>query len=116
MHPQLPVLTRKTDMLWKAFLLVGLIVLGIHDCSFKFIDIDKNEAYFAISVEYVVFHFNENQDDDFAYKFLRVRRSQCHTWRWAVQFVGNMMKTLTIAHYRKAKERKRYAALIFWSL
>ncbi|XP_028737654.2 cystatin-12 isoform X1 [Peromyscus leucopus] len=79
MHPQLPVLTRKTDMLWKAFLLVGLIVLGIHDCSFKFIDIDKNEAYFAISVEYVVFHFNENQDDDFAYKFLRVRRSQCHS-------------------------------------
>ncbi|KAL6042436.1 hypothetical protein STEG23_017330, partial [Scotinomys teguina] len=63
-------------MLWKAFLLVGLIVLGIHDCSFKFIEIDKNNEYFDISVEHAVFHFNENQDDNFAYKFLRVRRSQ----------------------------------------
>ncbi|XP_003500026.2 cystatin-12 [Cricetulus griseus] len=62
-------------MLWKVFLLVGLIVLGIHDCSFKFVEISKNDKYFGISVEYVVFHFNENQDDNFAYKFLRVRRS-----------------------------------------
>ncbi|CAH6787748.1 Cst12 [Phodopus roborovskii] len=63
-------------MLWKVFLLVGLIVLGIHECSFKFIETNKNDEYFVISVEYVVFHFNENQDDNFAYKFLRVRRSQ----------------------------------------
>ncbi|XP_005365531.1 cystatin-8 isoform X3 [Microtus ochrogaster] len=63
-------------MLWKAFLLVGLIVMGIRDCSFRFVDINKNNEDFSISVEYVVFHFNENQDDNFAYKFLRVRRSQ----------------------------------------
>ncbi|XP_021050788.2 cystatin-12 [Mus pahari] len=62
-------------MLWKSVLPVALIVLGIHDCSFKFIEVDKNEGEFAISVEHVVFHFNENQNDDFAYKFLRVRRS-----------------------------------------
>lgn len=62
-------------MLWKSVLPVALLVLGIHDCSFKFIEIDKNEDTFAISVEHVVFHFNENQDDDFAYKFLRIRRS-----------------------------------------
>lgn len=75
MYPQLSVPTLKTAMLWKSVLPVALIVLGIHDCSFKFIEIDKNEEDFAISVEHVVFHFNENQDDDFAYKFLRVRRS-----------------------------------------
>lgn len=63
-------------MLWKVALVVGLIVLGIHDCSLKFIDIDKNDDIFVISVEHVVHHFNENHDDDFAYKFLRVRRSQ----------------------------------------
>ncbi|XP_028609901.1 cystatin-12 [Grammomys surdaster] len=62
-------------MLWKSVLPVALLVLGIHDCNFKFVEIDKNEKTFAISVEHVVFHFNENQDDDFAYKFLRVRRS-----------------------------------------
>nr|Q8VII2.1 RecName: Full=Cystatin-12; AltName: Full=Cystatin TE-1; Flags: Precursor [Rattus norvegicus]AAL30842.1 cystatin TE-1 [Rattus norvegicus] len=62
-------------MLWKSVLPVALIVLGIHDCSFKFIEIDKNEEEFAMSMEHVLFHFNENQNDDFAYKFLRVRRS-----------------------------------------
>ncbi|EDL28544.1 cystatin-12 precursor [Mus musculus] len=73
-------------MLWKSVLSVALIVLGIHDCSFKFLEIDKNEEEFAISVEHVVFHFNENQDDDFAYKFLRVRRSlrQKYTLKYLV--------------------------------
>lgn len=62
-------------MLWKSVLAVALIVLGIHDGSFRFVEIDKNRKDFAVSVEHIVFHFNENQDDDFAYKFLRVRRS-----------------------------------------
>ncbi|XP_051001035.1 cystatin-12-like [Acomys russatus] len=63
-------------MLWKAFLIVALTGLGIRDCSFRFTDIDKNDKEFVASVEHIVFHFNENQDDVFAYKFLRVRRSQ----------------------------------------
>ncbi|XP_032758267.1 cystatin-12 [Rattus rattus] len=62
-------------MLWKSVLPVALIVLGIHDCNFKFIEIDKNDNDFVMSMEHVLFHFNENQNDDFAYKFLRVRRS-----------------------------------------
>ncbi|XP_031229544.1 cystatin-12-like [Mastomys coucha] len=74
-RPQLSVRTLKTAMLWKSVLAVALIVLGIHDCSFRFIEIDKNQKDFAASVEHIVFYFNENQDDDFAYKFLRVRRS-----------------------------------------
>ncbi|XP_023575993.1 cystatin-12 isoform X2 [Octodon degus] len=32
---------------------------------------------FAMSVEYVVFRFNKAQEDPFAYKLLRIRRSQC---------------------------------------
>ncbi|EHB18845.1 Cystatin-12 [Heterocephalus glaber] len=60
-------------MLWKVTLLVGFLVLGTPD---QFVDIDKNGKAFAISVEHVVFHFNEAQEDPFAYKFLRVWQSQ----------------------------------------
>uniref|UniRef100_G3V6M1 Cystatin 12 n=3 Tax=Rattus norvegicus TaxID=10116 RepID=G3V6M1_RAT len=74
-HPQLSVRILRTAMLWKSVLPVALIVLGIHDCNFKFIEIDKNDNDFVMSMEHVLFHFNENQNDDFAYKFLRVRRS-----------------------------------------
>ncbi|GAB1287005.1 Cystatin-12 [Apodemus speciosus] len=62
-------------MLWKAVLPVAFIVLGIRVFSLKFIEFDKNDNDFVVTVEHVLFHFNENQDDDFAYKFLRVRRS-----------------------------------------
>ncbi|OBS75992.1 hypothetical protein A6R68_17554, partial [Neotoma lepida] len=95
---KLPVLTLKTAMFWKAFLLVGLIVLGIHNCSFKFIDTDKNDEYFGISVEYVVFHFNENQDDNFAYKFLRVRRSQTHKYELVYLIDLEMGRTVCEKH------------------
>ncbi|XP_020037475.1 cystatin-12-like [Castor canadensis] len=63
-------------MLWKVPLMVELILLGTHIYSCEFVDIDKNTQGFAISVEFVVHKFNEDQDDEFAYKFLRVRRSQ----------------------------------------
>ncbi|KAL4833316.1 hypothetical protein H8958_014793 [Nasalis larvatus] len=63
-------------MQWKLPLLVGLIVLGTHVCSCKFVDIDKNLKDFASAVEYAVFQFNEDQEDEFAYKFLQVHRSQ----------------------------------------
>lgn len=63
-------------MQWKVPLLVGLIVLRTHVCSCKFVDIDKNSKDFASAVEYAVFQFNEDQEDEFAYKFLQVRRSQ----------------------------------------
>jgi hypothetical protein len=56
--------------------MVELILLGTHIYSCEFVDIDKNTQGFAISVEFVVHKFNEDQDDEFAYKFLRVRRSQ----------------------------------------
>ena len=53
-------------MLWKAVLPVAFIVLGIRVFSLKFIEFDKNDNGFVINVEHVLFHFNENQDDDFA--------------------------------------------------
>ncbi|XP_021512264.1 cystatin-12-like [Meriones unguiculatus] len=63
-------------MLWKVDLVMGLIVLAIHDCNLKFIDIHKDNDRFVISVEHVLHHFNENHVDDFAYKLLKVWRSQ----------------------------------------
>ncbi|KAM4841691.1 cystatin-12-like isoform 2-T2 [Thomomys bottae] len=63
-------------MFRKVFQLVGLVVLATHVCSYQFNNIDRNMKYFAISVEYVVHKFNEEQDDEFAYKFLKVWRSQ----------------------------------------
>ncbi|XP_069863711.1 cystatin-12-like [Dipodomys merriami] len=69
-------------MFEKVFQLVGLIVLGTHVCSYQFNNIDKHMKYFAISVEYVVHKFNEDQDDEFAYKFLQVWRSQHQRWTW----------------------------------
>ncbi|XP_054324123.1 cystatin-12-like [Pongo pygmaeus] len=71
-----PVPTLETAMRWKVPLLVGLIVLGTHVCSCKFVDIDKSLKDFASAVEYAVFQFNEDQEDEFAYKFLQVHRSQ----------------------------------------
>lgn len=54
---------------------MAFIVLGIRVFSLKFIEFNKNDNDFVVNVEHVLFHFNENQDDDFAYKFLRIRRS-----------------------------------------
>ncbi|KFO21835.1 Cystatin-12 [Fukomys damarensis] len=63
-------------MLWKVALLVGFLVLVTPVRRDQFVDIDKKLKAFAMSVEHVVFQFNEAQEDPFAYKFLRVRRSQ----------------------------------------
>lgn len=63
-------------MLWKVLLFVGLVVLGAHLCNNKLVDIDKATEYFAVSLEYAVFWFNQVQSDQYAYKFLQVRRSQ----------------------------------------
>ncbi|XP_040837145.1 cystatin-12-like isoform X2 [Ochotona curzoniae] len=66
----------------KALLFVGFVLMGSLVGSFKFmdnskfVDIDKNSEFFAISMEYVMYKFNEAQEDEFAYKFLKVRQSQ----------------------------------------
>ncbi|KAL1786520.1 cystatin-12-like [Sigmodon hispidus] len=48
--------------------------------------------------EYIVFHFNENQDDNFAYKFLRVRRGQrkLHTFIYMIDM--EMGRTICEKH------------------
>lgn len=70
------VLTQGTAMLWKVTLFVGLFALGIPAHLDKFVDVDRTMKVFTMSVEHVVFQFNEAQEDPFAYKFLRVWRSQ----------------------------------------
>nr|XP_004668775.2 cystatin-12-like [Jaculus jaculus] len=63
-------------MLGKGLLLVGLVVLWTHIYRCTFVNIDKTMHFFPISVEHAIYKFNEDQSDELAYKFLRVRRSQ----------------------------------------
>ncbi|XP_029774697.1 probable cystatin-15 [Suricata suricatta] len=63
-------------MLLKAPLLLGLIVLVPHVCSSDFVDISRRANYFALCVEFAVYHFNQVYPDEYAYKLLWVRRSQ----------------------------------------
>ncbi|XP_032104130.1 cystatin-12-like [Sapajus apella] len=85
-------------MWWKVPLLVGFIVLGTHVCSCKFVDTDKNLDYFPSAVEYAVFQFNEDQEDEFAYKFLGVHRSQRKSWTWTYLMDLTMGRTVCKKH------------------
>ncbi|XP_006902965.1 PREDICTED: probable cystatin-16-like [Elephantulus edwardii] len=53
-----------------------LTVVQVWSIHYEFLDISKNMNYFAMSVEFAVFEYNKNNADDYAYKLLRVRRSQ----------------------------------------
>ncbi|KAK2109467.1 hypothetical protein P7K49_009213 [Saguinus oedipus] len=90
--------TLETAMWWKVPLLVGFIVLGTRVCSCRFVDTDKNSNYVASAVEYAVFQFNEDQEDEFAYKFLRVHRSQHKTRTWIYLVDLTMGRTVCKKH------------------
>ncbi|XP_062971427.1 cystatin-12-like [Cynocephalus volans] len=85
-------------MLRKVALLMGLLILGTHICSFQFVDIDKNSQYVMITVEYAVFQFNEDQEDEFAYKFLRVRKSQQQMFSWIYLIDMELGRTVCKKH------------------
>ncbi|XP_004465365.1 probable cystatin-16 [Dasypus novemcinctus] len=59
-------------------LLLGLIVLVGHVWTFRkeFYDISKTLEYFLMSVEFAVFQFNQESEDEFAYNLQWIRRSQ----------------------------------------
>lgn len=63
-------------MFWKLPLLLGLLALGPHVCSWMFEDVGKTGKEFSLCVEFALHHFNEHQPDENAYKLLWVRRSQ----------------------------------------
>ncbi|XP_005381026.1 PREDICTED: cystatin-12-like [Chinchilla lanigera] len=63
-------------MLRKVSLLVGLLMWGTFSSLDKFVYVDKNLKAFVMSVEHVVFKFNEAQEDPFLYKVLRIWRSK----------------------------------------
>uniref|UniRef100_A0A8C3WXA1 Cystatin domain-containing protein n=1 Tax=Catagonus wagneri TaxID=51154 RepID=A0A8C3WXA1_9CETA len=64
----------------KVPLLLGLLLLGLHVCSWNFENISKSTSYFGICVEFAVFHFNQHEPDEYAYKLLWVGRSQHKKW------------------------------------
>lgn len=72
------------SMFLKLSLLLGLLVLGPHVCSWKFEDISKSTQNFRLCVEFAVFHFNEHEPDEYAYKLLWVGRSQRKVRRMGV--------------------------------
>uniref|UniRef100_A0AC11AZ26 Uncharacterized protein n=1 Tax=Ovis aries TaxID=9940 RepID=A0AC11AZ26_SHEEP len=69
-------LTTLDNMFWKLPLLLGLLALGPHVCSWMFEDVGKTGKEFSLCVEFALHHFNEHQPDENAYKLLWVRRSQ----------------------------------------
>uniref|UniRef100_A0A8C5YVU4 Cystatin-12-like n=2 Tax=Marmota marmota marmota TaxID=9994 RepID=A0A8C5YVU4_MARMA len=93
-----PLVLTLAAMLWKVLLFVGLVVLGAHLCSNRFVDIDKTKEYFALSLEYAIFWFNEALEDKFAYKFLRVRRSQRELFNWTYLIDVEMGRTICKKH------------------
>lgn len=64
------------SMFLKLSLILGLLALGPHVCSWKFEDISRSTQNFRLCVEFAVFHFNEQEPDEYAYKLLWVGRSQ----------------------------------------
>ncbi|XP_058535566.1 cystatin-12-like isoform X2 [Ochotona princeps] len=94
----------RAAMLHKALLLVGFVLMGSLVGSFKFmdnskfVDIDKNSEFFANSMEYVVYKFNEAQEDEFAYKFLKVRHSQRKMFSWTCLVDLEMGRTICKKH------------------
>ncbi|XP_040837144.1 cystatin-12-like isoform X1 [Ochotona curzoniae] len=88
----------------KALLFVGFVLMGSLVGSFKFmdnskfVDIDKNSEFFAISMEYVMYKFNEAQEDEFAYKFLKVRQSQRKMFSWTCLVDVEMGRTICKKH------------------
>ncbi|XP_037376823.1 probable cystatin-15 [Talpa occidentalis] len=86
------------SMFPKSILILGLIVLGLHACTCKFVDIAKSTTYFTLCVEFAVFQYNEAQPDEFAYKLLWVRRSQQKILSWTYLMDLDMGRTICKKH------------------
>uniref|UniRef100_A0A8C6AZG1 Probable cystatin-15 n=1 Tax=Monodon monoceros TaxID=40151 RepID=A0A8C6AZG1_MONMO len=84
-------------MFLKLSLLLGLLALGPHVCSWKFEDISKSTQNFRLCVEFAVFHFNEHEPDEYAYKLLWVGRSQ-RKYRWIYLMDLELGRTICKKH------------------
>ncbi|XP_065749326.1 probable cystatin-15 [Phocoena phocoena] len=85
-------------MLLKLSLLLGLLALGPHVCSWKFEDISKSMHNFRLCVEFAVFHFNEHEPDENAYKLLWVGRSQRKKYSWTYLMDLELGRTICKKH------------------
>ncbi|XP_052037472.1 cystatin-14 [Apodemus sylvaticus] len=87
-------------MLWKAPMLVGLIVLGIHIWTMdkEFLDVTKDLDYFVASVEFAVAQFNDNNPEENTYRLLAVGRAQKKTWTMIFLMDLEMGRTVCKKH------------------
>ncbi|XP_067561253.1 probable cystatin-15 [Pseudorca crassidens] len=86
------------SMFLKLSLLLGLLALGPHVCSWKFEDISKSTQNFRLCVEFAVFHFNEHEPDEYAYKLLWVGRSQRKKYSWIYLMDLELGRTICKKH------------------
>ncbi|KAM9590310.1 putative cystatin-16 [Trichechus inunguis] len=87
-------------MLQQVTLLLGLVVLRtqVWSIHYEFVDISKNLSYFLMSVEFAVFQYNEDNVDEYAYKLLRIRRSQRKRLTWIYLMDLEMGRTVCKKH------------------
>ncbi|XP_076970523.1 putative cystatin-16 [Tamandua tetradactyla] len=83
-------------------LVLGVIVLMGHVWMYRyeFYDISKTTEYFLMSMEYALFKFNQENEDEFAYKLVWIRQSQ----RKRFQFIYLMDLELARTICRKNDE------------
>ncbi|XP_057559256.1 probable cystatin-15 [Hippopotamus amphibius kiboko] len=79
-------------------LLLGLLALGPRVCGLKFEDISKSMPYFGLCVEFAVFHFNQQEPDEYAYKLLWVGRSQREKYSWIYLMDLDLGRTICKKH------------------
>ncbi|XP_049725115.1 probable cystatin-16 [Elephas maximus indicus] len=87
-------------MLRKVTLFLVLVVLGMQVWSirYEFEDVSKNLSYFLMSMEFAIFRYNEDNIDEYAYKLLRVRRSQGKRFSWIYLMDLEMGRTVCKKH------------------
>ncbi|XP_003134349.1 probable cystatin-15 [Sus scrofa] len=82
----------------KVPLFLGVLLLGPHVCSWNFENVSKTMDYFSICVEFAVFHFNQHQPDEYAYKLLWVGRSQRKKFTWIYLMDLKLGRTICKKH------------------
>ncbi|CAH6787749.1 cystatin-14 [Phodopus roborovskii] len=91
---------KRTIMLWKMSLFVGMAVLGTHIWTIdkEFVDITKDLDYFVASVEFAVAQFNDNNPEENTYRLLEVGRAQKKTWTMIFLMDLEMGRTICKKH------------------
>ncbi|XP_007954449.1 probable cystatin-16 [Orycteropus afer afer] len=79
-------------------LLLALLAMQAWSIRYEYVDVSKNLSYFLMSMEFAIFQYNEDNVDEYAYKLLRVRRSQRKKLTWIYLMDLEMGRTICKKH------------------